>query len=113
MAERGRVFLAAGITALAVAVPAAGTAAHAAPVKSGAAEGAKEKGQTAITAELANGRVLILSTGTSGGDCAAEGSRLTCADGRSLAVADLTLGCITVKEGGRCRIASGTDEAGD
>ena len=68
--------------------------------------------RTTITAELPSGRILVLSTGTDGGDCTVHGSRLICLDGGSLAIADLGEGCVRVARGGRCRIV-GMDSVAD
>ena len=60
--------------------------------------------ETSIARPWRHGSFLVLSTGTSGGECAVHGERLACFDGLSVAVADLENGCGRVAGGGRCTI---------
>lgn len=56
---------------------------------------------TAIVQTRPDGKVLVVATGTEGGECSAIEGRLTCHDGRSYAIADQQ-GCRRVAGGARC-----------
>jgi hypothetical protein len=59
----------------------------------------------AISVEGAHGRIT-LDTGTKGGDCRLDGSRLVCADGERVAVASLEAGCVAAEGGALCKVAT-------
>lgn len=59
-----------------------------------------------ISAESRHGRIT-LQTGTEGGDCFQDGSRLVCTDGVRVAVARLERGCIRAEGGALCETRMG------
>jgi len=57
-----------------------------------------------ISAEGAHGRVTV-GTGTGGGACRREGTRLVCEDGDRVAIASLELGCSRAEGGALCEVS--------
>jgi len=61
-----------------------------------------------ISAEGRHGRVTV-RTGTEGGDCFQEGSRLVCTDGVRVAIASLERGCVKAEAGALCETRLGRE----
>lgn len=59
-----------------------------------------------ISVDGTHGR-MTLGTGTKGGECRLEGSRVVCSDGDRVAVASLDQGCLKAEGGAHCRMAPG------
>ena len=64
----------------------------------------KNPAGTSLSKPRKDGTVLIVTTGTNGGECTVHGDTLFCEDGERVASADVDEGCIRTSAGARCAI---------